>query len=139
MPYGGCGGKFTLVARGCCIASGTVGYVKGERSTNWGCKAINFAYSQCVPMVDSMMPATKAAVASKAPTPSSAGPPCQARPFGGCGGTHKQHAGCCMPSGTAGYDREAGANERTTNWACRNWKGRSYKQCLPTAASRDIA
>ena len=111
----------------CCVAAGTVGYVRGERTEMWGCSPISPAYSQCVPWIGDQPPSPP----SPPPPPAGdGGMPCQEKPYGGCGGTHTTHSSCCIAAGTKGYDMGV----HTEMWACRFWKGRAYSQCLPTAA-----
>jgi len=131
MPYGSCGGEYHQSIIGCCVSAGAIGWVRGKRTEEWVCKVIGTAYSQCVPYIT---PAPSPPPAPPIPPKAPGGIGCQLRPYGGCGGTHSAHEGCCVAEGTIGYDLSSGTKVRTGVWECRAWKGRRYSQCLPTAS-----
>lgn len=148
MPYGACGGAYNTATIGCCIPRGTIGYFQGKSTADFECQAINDAYSQCVPVIlppasppapppppspPTQPPLPNPPPAVPAPTPPPA-MPCQTKAFGGCGGKHLSHTGCCVPAGTTGYDHASGAAVLTAHFECRSWLGRPYSQCLPTVA-----
>jgi len=130
MLFGSCGGRYHQDVIGCCITPGTIGYFQGKATSDFECKVVNDAYSQCVP-ADATAAATAAAVRSSPPADKK-GTPCQQKPYGGCGGTHKSESGCCVAAGTKGYEHIDGKPFQTDQWMCRAHKGRDYSQCLPT-------